>query len=217
MQANPKALMAAFPVLRNREERSAFLDAVQSYAADLGYEAAREEGWLILGDAGRAGMLMTADDSPSGRLVLLEVLKALPENRRDGVAFFLLEDPKFGCYAFCRSHPEVKTKLVLRLENLAGGDKLRYFPTKRLNADRRKLTSLYRACGYFGKKSLLVQEKHLLPWYVPFPYEVRLCVMGSGKKEAYGKRLKTSAQPDETNVNILRAALVSYICCDAAQ
>lgn len=213
MQANPRALVAAFPNLGKKAEKKAFLDAVQSYAAELGYETARQPGWLVMGDPGHAGTVLTADDSASALLTLLEVMKALPENRRDRAAFLLFEDPRSGPRRFCRVHPEGKEKLVLRLENVAEGDKLRYFPTKQLNSDRKKLTSLYRACGYFGKKSLLVQEKHLLPRYVPFPYEARLCAAGPGKKEVYRKRLKTSSQLDETNVNILRAALVSYLCC----
>jgi hypothetical protein len=114
-------------------------------------------------------------------------------------------------------HPETGHQLILRLENIGSGDRIRMFPSKKLNADRRKLTSFYRACGYFGKKSLLVQEKSLLPSYHLFPYEMHICTLEQEKKEVYRNRSKKSTILDITNINILRAALVSYICCDAAQ
>ena len=96
------------------------------------------------------------------------------------------------------------------------------FPTKALKKDRRQLTSLYRACGYFGNKSLLVREKGAALYpsdQAHFPYGVGICALRNRKKLLYISRIHTGKDTvlDQTNVNILRAALTSYICCDAAQ
>ena len=96
------------------------------------------------------------------------------------------------------------------------------FPTKTLKKDRKKLTSLYKACGYFGKKSLTVHEKGFS--YYPsdqrhFPYGVGICALNKKKKILYLSRIHTPKDTvlDESNVNILRAAISSFITCDAAQ
>ena len=94
------------------------------------------------------------------------------------------------------------------------------FPTKQLKKNRRKLTSLYKACGYFGKKSLTVHEKGFGIYpsdQMVFPYGVGICALNKNKRELYLGRIHTPRDTilDETNVNILRAALTSYICCDA--
>ena len=93
------------------------------------------------------------------------------------------------------------------------------FPTKQLRKDRRKLTSLYRACGYFGKKSLLVHEKGagIYPSdQKHFPYGVGICALRKRKKILYMSRIHTNKDTvlDKTNVNILRAALTTFICRD---
>lgn len=217
MLAKPMDVRTAFPVRKSKKQKQAFRDAVQSYAASLDYASHMEQNRLVIGDPKTARFLLTAGDSDSGILTLLEILRILPENRRDRVCFVLFENGIFSVYSYWKAHPEAADQLVFHLEHVGEGDRLRMFPTKKLNANRRKLTSLYKACGYFGKKSLLVEEKNFLPWYVPFPYAVHIASVQGGKNEAFGNRIRKAEAMDETNINILRAALTTFICCDAAQ
>ena len=52
-----------------------------------------------------------------------------------------------------------------------------------------------------------------------FPYGVGICALKKSKVGLYVDKIHTSRDTilEETNVNLLRAALTSYICCDAAQ
>ena len=113
-----------------------------------------------------------------------------------------------------------------RLENLLNldlpccGDRIAFVPTKELRKDRKKLTDLYRACGYFGKKSLLVQEKKVNAFSSEqrcFPYAAGIHVLKKGKLGWRTVRSSAGEIPEPTNINILRAALTSFLCCDAGK
>lgn len=224
MLASPEEILTAFPVRKTSAQKRQFRAAVQSYAQVLAYPCCEETGslgssWLVIGDPETALVLILAGKEASTVWTVLEILRTLPENRRNRAAF-VLYDGFFGRRSYCSAHKEaVSNQLVIQLDSVAHGDILRMIPTRNLNQDRKKLTSLYKACGYFGKKSLLVQEKSLLPATTPYPLGVAVCTIPSGKKETYRNRIREteSTIPDQTNINILRAALVSFLCCDAAQ
>ena len=167
-----------------------------------------------------------ANDNTSGVVTVLEIARTLPENQRHKVCFVLFdleEAGLVGSASYYKKHKKAaRNQLVLNLDCVGDGDHLMMFPTKTLKKDRKKLTSLYKACGYFGKKSLLVHEKGFS--YYPsdqkhFPYGVGICALNKKKKTLYLSRIHTPKDTvlDETNVNILRAAISSFITCDAAQ
>ena len=214
MLTTPKELLAAFPVRKNGEQKQRFLDCVQSYGEHLGYPTQRAKDYLLIGNHETADYLLCADHSEGALLTFLEILRSIPGNRRDRICMLLFRNPFWGPYSYYRSHKKSEKQLMILLKDVGSGDVLRMFPTKQLNQDRRRLTSLYKACGYFGKKSILVQEKVFLPKWNVFPYAVHICSVKSGKKETYRNRLKKTESLDETNINILRAALVSFICCE---
>ena len=183
--------------------------------------------WLVL-------MLMligpanpsNANDNTSGVVTVLEIARTLPENQRHKVCFVLFdleEAGLIGSGSYYKKHKKAaRNQLVLNLDCVGDGDTLLMFPTKTLKKDRKKLTSLYKACGYFGKKSLTVHEKGFS--YYPsdqrhFPYGVGICALNKKKKTLYLSRIHTPKDTvlDESNVNILRAAISSFITCDAAQ
>ena len=133
-----------------------------------------------------------ANDNTSGVVTLLEIARSLPESQ-----------------------------LVLNLDCAGDGDHIRFFPTKKLKKDRKKLTSLYKACGYFGKKDVLVHEKGFSVYpsdQANFPYGVGICALRKKEKTLYLSRIHTPKDTilEETNVNILRAALITFITCGAA-
>lgn len=168
-----------------------------------------------------------ANDNTSGVITLLEVLRTLPENQRHKVCFVLFdleEAGLMGSAAYRKKHKkETDRQLVLNMDCVGDGDHLRIFPTKKLLKDKKRLTSLYKACGYFGKKELLVHEKgkYVYPSdQVNFPYGAAIAAFRESKKLGlYYSNIHTPKDTvlDITNINILRAALTTFICRDAAQ
>lgn len=174
---------------------------------------------LLFGPANRSN----ANDNTSGMVTLLEIARTMPENQRHKVCFVLFDQEELGLLgsSFYRSrHRKASnTQVVLNLDCVGDGDHLRMFPTKRLKQDKRKLSSLYRACGYFGKKDLLVHEKGFSIYpsdQMNFPYGVGICALRKKRKTLYLSRIHTKKDTvlEETNVNILRAALTTFICRD---
>ena len=175
--------------------------------------------FLIFGPANRCN----ANDNTSGVVTLLEIARTMPENQRHKVCFVLFdleEAGLIGSASYRKKHKKATdNQMVLNLDCVGDGDHLLMFPTKRLQKDRRKLTSLYRACGYFGQKSLLVHEKGAFVYpsdQKHFPYAVGICALRKHKKLLYMSRIHTKKDTvlEETNVNILRAALTTLICRD---
>lgn len=214
MLTTPTEILSTFPGERTGKQHQVFRDAVQAYAETLGYPCQTENKWLLIGDSSEADYIICAGDEDSSVMTILEILRILPENRRSRAAFVLFESPFWNMPSYARKHPETRKQLVFYLEQVGSGDRIRLFPTKQLRENQRDLTSLYKACGYFGKKNLLVQEKNVIPWYIPFPSAVSVCCMANDRKERYRNRIKSSSSVDITNINILCAALVSYICCE---
>ena len=180
-------------------------------------------GALVLRRIGPANV-SNMNDNTSGLVTLLEIARTLPENQRHKVCFVLFdleEAGLIGSGSHRRMHREAtQSQLVLNLDCVGDGDHIRMFPTKKLRADRRRCTSLYAACGYFGSKEILVHEKG---WYRynsdqrSFPYGVGICALNRRKKKLYFSRIHTPKDTvlDINNVNLLRAALTTFICRDA--
>lgn len=303
-------VLTAFPVRKTKSQKQAFRDAVQAYAASMGYDSRVEQGGfgsrnLIIGSPEQADYLVTAhydtcarlpipnyitpcnlwlfllwqvvltllilavcvllglgvglltgsgtigawsgylmvwvilalmligpanpgnaNDNTSGVVTLLEIAKSMPENQRKKVAFVLFdleEAGLIGSASYRKAHKaQTDRQMVLNLDCVGDGDYLTLFPTKKLRQDRKRLTSLYKACGYFGKKSILVHEKGFAFYpsdQANFPCGVGICALRKGGKTLYLGRIHTKKDTilDRTNVNLLRAALITYICRDAAQ
>ena len=177
-------------------------------------------GLMITGPANQSN----ANDNTSGVVTLLEILRTIPENQRNKVCFVLFdleERGLIGAASYRKAHRSTTDRqIVLNLDCVGDGDHLRMFPSKALLKNRKKLTSLYKACGYFGKKELLVHEKGFSVYpsdQMVFPYGVGICALNKNKYGLYVSKIHTSKDTvlDETNINILRAALTTFICCDA--
>ena len=167
-----------------------------------------------------------ANDNTSGVVTLLEIAKSMPGNQRKKVCFVLFdleEAGLIGSASYRKAHKsQTDRQMVLNLDCVGDGDYLTLFPTKRLKKDRKRLTSLYKACGYFGKKSILVHEQGFSFYpsdQANFPWGVGICALNKRGKTMYLSRIHTKKDTilERTNVNLLRAALITYICRDAAQ
>lgn len=175
---------------------------------------------MIVGPANRHN----ANDNTSGVVTVLEIARTLPEIHRKKVCFVLFdleEAGLLGSASYRKAHKaQLERQLVLNLDCVGDGDHLMLFPTKKLRKDRDKLASLYPVCGHFGRKSLLLREKGFAFYpsdQMNFPYGVGICALHKGKLGLYLSRIHTPKDTilEETNVNILRAALTSLICCGA--
>ena len=167
-----------------------------------------------------------ANDNTSGVVTLLEIAKSMPGNQRKKVCFVLFdleEAGLIGSASYRKAHKsQTDRQMVLNLDCVGDGDYLTLFPTKRLKKDRKRLKSLYKACGYFGKKSILVHEQGFSFYpsdQANFPYGVGICALNKRGKTRYLSRIHSKKDTilERTNVNLLRAALITYICRDAAQ
>ena len=167
-----------------------------------------------------------ANDNTSGVVTLLEIAKSMPGNQRKKVCFVLFdleEAGLIGSASYRKAHKsQTDRQMVLNLDCVGDGDNLTLFPTKRLKKDRKRLKSLYKACGYFGKKSILVHEQGFSFYpsdQANFPWGVGICALNKRGKTLYLSRIHTKKDTilERTNVNLLRAALITYICRDAAQ
>lgn len=286
MIETPMDVFTAFPVRKTKRQKQAFRDAVQAYAASMGYDSRVEQGgfgsrnliigspeqtdylvtahydtyarlpipnyitpcnlWLFLlwqvvltllilavcvllglgvglltgsGTIGAwSGYLMVwvilalmligpanpsnANDNTSGVVTLLEIAKSMPENQRKKVAFVLFdleEAGLIGSASYRKAHKaQTDRQMVLNLDCVGDGDYLTLFPTKKLRQDRKRQTSLYKACGYFGKKSILVHEKGFAFYpsdQANFPCGVGICALRKGGKTLYLGRIHTKKTP----------------------
>ena len=170
------------------------------------------------------GNKSNANDNTSGVVTLLEIARTMPENQRQKVCFVLFdlqEKGMWGSRSYRKAHREATDhQLILNLDSVGDGDHIRMIPSRQLKKDRKRLTSLYKACGYMGSKSILLHEKGnavCTSDQKHFPWGVVVCALRKNKFCYYVSRIHTKQDTvlDETNVNILRAALTSFICCDA--
>jgi len=177
---------------------------------------------MLIGPANQ----QNANDNTSGVVTLLEIARSLPENQRSKVCFVLFDLEEvglIGSVSYRKKHRKASDKqLVLNLDCVGDGDEILLFPTKYLKKSRARMKSLYQCCGYFGKKSILVKDKGFSIYpsdQMSFPHGVGIAALKRGKWGLYLDRIHTGKDTvlEETNVNILRAAIISLICCGAVK
>ena len=168
-----------------------------------------------------------ANDNTSGVVTLLEIARTMPENQRRKVCFVLFdleEAGLLGSSAYAKAHKKVvKGQIVLNMDCVGDGDHILLMPSKKLRKNIPLLAPIYKACGYFGNKSILVKDKGYV--YYPsdqakFPNGVAIAAFHKKKGVGYYySRIHTPRDTilDETNVNLLRAAITTVITGDAAQ
>ena len=168
-----------------------------------------------------------ANDNTSGVVTVLEIARSMPENYRDQVCFVLFdleEAGLLGSSAYRKAHKKQSDdQIILNLDCVGDGDELMIFPTKKLKEDTSKLELLRKITGTWGKKSIALRENGFA--YYPsdqknFPYGAGIAAFHrSSWAGLYCSRIHTKKDTvlEETNVNILRAAIVSLIACGAVK
>lgn len=168
-----------------------------------------------------------ANDNTSGVVSVLEIAKSLPEIYRDRVCFVLFdleEAGLLGSSAYRNAHKkQSENQIILNLDCVGDGNELVMFPTKKLKNDTEKMEPLRGICGKWGEKSIAIRETGFATYpsdQKNFPYGVGVAALRRNKQGIlYCSRIHTRKDTilEETNVNILRAAIVSLITCGAAK
>lgn len=175
---------------------------------------------MMVGPANRSN----ANDNTSGVITVLEIARSMPENQRHKVCFVLFdleEAGLIGSASYRKAHKKASDhQIVLNLDCVGDGDHILLFPTRKLKKDTKKYASIFKCCGYFGNKSVLVRDKGFSVYpsdQANFPYGVGIAALHKGKLGLYLGRIHTPKDTilEETNVNILRAGIISMIACEA--
>ncbi len=168
-----------------------------------------------------------ANDNTSGVVTVLEIAKSMPEKYREQVCFVLFdleEAGLIGSASYQKAHGKhTANQLVLNLDCVGDGNEIVLFPNKKLKQDDSKMELLRTITGKWGEKSIAIREKGFA--YYPsdqkhFPYGVGIAALRrSSWAGLYCNRIHTKKDTvlEETNVNILRAAIVSLITCGAVK
>ncbi len=166
-----------------------------------------------------------ANDNTSGVVTVLEIARTLPEIHRDTVCFVLFdleEAGLLGSSAYRKAHKAAtEHQIILNLDCVGDGNELVFFPTKKLCKDGKKLRKLCSCVGRFGNKTIAVCHKGFRTYpsdQKNFPHGVGIAAFRRNKLGIlYCDKIHTRKDTvlEETNVNLLRAALSSYMTQDA--
>lgn len=177
---------------------------------------------MLIGPANSSNV----NDNTSGVVTLLEIARSIPELHRKNVCFVLFdleEAGLIGSASYKKKHKrEIPNQLVLNLDCVGEGDDIYFFPTAKLKKSKERLAPLQKLAGGYGKKSIAVRTKDFSIYpsdQSNFPYGVGICALKRGWAGLYLSRIHTPRDTvlDETNVNILRAALTTLISGSAVQ
>ncbi len=172
---------------------------------------------LLFGPANRH----TANDNTSGVVTLLEIAASMPDNLRQRVCFVLFDLEEAGLVGSA-SHRKLhkaatETQLVLNMDCVGDGDHIVLFPSKKVRKDAACMAALRALAGRCGQKEITVHEKG----FAHYPSDQRNFPLGVGvaafrKKKGVGLycgRIHTARDTvlEQTNVNILRAAIISLM------
>lgn len=163
-----------------------------------------------------------ANDNTSGVVTVLEMARSMPEDQRGKVCYVLFdleEAGLIGSASYRSRHKKASSdQIVLNLDCVGDGNEIRFFPTKKLKKNEAAMAALERCCGRFGEKTVDIRRKGFSVYpsdQANFPYGVGICALHKSKIALYLGRIHTKRDTilEKTNINILRAALISMIAC----
>ena len=162
-----------------------------------------------------------ANDNTSGVVTLLEIAASMPENLRDRVCFVLFdleEAGLVGSASYRKAHKAAtENQIVMNMDCVGDGDHIVLFPMKKTKKNDAVMAALRNLEGRFGAKTIAVREKgfaHYPSDQRNFPLGVGVAAFRSKKGVGlYCSRIHTARDTvlEQTNVNILRAAIISLM------
>ena len=163
-----------------------------------------------------------ANDNTSGVVTVLEIAKSLPQLYRNKVCFVLFdleEAGLIGSASYQRTHKkETPNQIVLNLDCVGDGSELLFLPTKKVRKDVQFMDALRRVTGEYGERSIRLHEKGFCIYpsdHKNFPLGVGVAALHKTKRNLlYLNRIHTHKDTilEITNINLLRACLISLIC-----
>lgn len=178
--------------------------------------------WLMI--AGPANP-SNCNDNTSGVVTLLEILRTMPENQRSKVCFVLFdleEAGLIGSSSYRKAHKKASDhQMVLNLDCVGDGDHILLMPNKKARMNEKLIGKLKILGGWFGNKQILTIDKGFCQYnsdHKNFPLAVGIGAFHKKKGKTYTLdkiHTKQDTNLDITNVNLLRAALITFICGDA--
>ena len=171
---------------------------------------------MLMGPANRSN----ANDNTSGVVTVLEIMTTMPENLRDRVCFVLFdleEQGKKGSNAYRKAHQAAtETQIVLNLDCVGDGDHLLLMPEKTARQDEALLQRLTRLEDTYGSKHVRVIARGYCRYesdHRNFPYGVGIAAFHKNRKLYLLGKIHTKRDTvlEYTNVNLLRAAIISLI------
>lgn len=162
-----------------------------------------------------------ANDNTSGIVTVLEIARTLPEAYRSKVCFVLFDMEErglIGSAAYRKAHKTAtENQIVLNLDCVGDGDHILFLPTKKARKNQELIRQMKRLGGWFGRKQILVVDTGFCSYnsdHKNFPNAVGIGAFNmKGKHYILDKiHTKHDTNLDMTNVNLLRAALITLIC-----
>lgn len=182
--------------------------------------------FLVLMMAGPANP-SNSNDNTSGVVTLLEIARSLPENQRERACFVLFDLEEMGLIGSSsyqsRHKGETLHQTVLNLDCVGDGDDMLLLPTRALRRDAAAMAALRRCTGSFGEKRITLREKGFSVYpsdQASFPRGVGIAALRRNRFGGlYLGRIHTPRDTvlEQTNINLLRAALISVVSGDAVQ
>ena len=163
-----------------------------------------------------------ANNNTSGIIALLEIAASMPKNLRNRVCFVLFDKEQVvlaGSEAYRRNHAEaVKNQKVISLNCVGDGDTIMFFPNKAMAEDR-NLLSLERSCGERWVRIHTEGWSCCVSSHSGFERGVGVMALRKGRLGYRLGRTRTCRDKilEYTNINILRACLISWIGSYAAE
>lgn len=165
-----------------------------------------------------------ANDNTSGVVTVLETARTMPEMHRDKVCFVLFDLEELGLVgsgAYRKAHKKAtENQVILNLDCVGDGDHILFFPTKKAKKNAALMRELKRVGGWFGDKHIELREKGFSVYpsdQKNFPVGVGIAAFRKAKFVGYycdKIHTKKDTVLEETNVNLLRAALTTLITTD---
>ena len=211
-----RTLLKNYKDLRGRKKKKDLILAVHSYMAELGYPVCFAEnvftaGYMTAGNPKSAEFLIAvpifkSESSNMSLLTALLIAENLQENLRESVCFLFSYSIGAGIREYKKYDKEPgKSHLVIYLGEIAAGDLIEITLSKSIKRDSQKLDLIFGISGIYGNKKIMVSKKGRIPFrYQKLPYSVLIHSLAPKKDQ------KQSIS-DETNVNLLQAAILTMI------
>lgn len=161
------------------------------------------------------------NDNTSGVITLLEIFRTLPESCRPKVCFVLFDQEEkglIGSAAYAKAHEKaIKDQIVLNLDCVGDGDTILLEPMKEVQQRDDLMAHLQRICGKVGRKQIILGKGRFNGSSDHRKFPLGVGIMALHYKKGIGYycgRIHTNRDTvlDQTNVNLLRAALTTLVC-----